>query len=104
MGFDVDSCAVGTDGKRVWMSCRAHNALVSQCNVVDLSRRSPSYESRLAKYAKRGFEVGVPELRRERIDPMIFERAWGSVNGLARLLLLEKLTTPEQRFQVPWGT
>ena len=29
-------------------------------NVVDPGRLSPSYESRLAKYAKRGFRVAVP--------------------------------------------
>jgi hypothetical protein len=99
MGFDVDSCAVGFDGKRAWAACRAHNAITSQVNAVDMTRRSPSYESRLAKYAKRGFEVAVPGLQRSRVDPMIFERAWSNVNGLAKLLLLEKLTTPEARFE-----
>ena len=81
------------------MAGRAHNAVTSQLNPVDLTRRSPSYEMRLAKYAKRGFEVAVPDLQRSRVDPMIFERAWSNINGLARLLLLEKLTTPEERFQ-----
>ncbi len=91
---------MGYDGKNAWTACRAHNAITSQLNPVDLTRRSPSYEMRLAKYAKRGFEVAVPELQRSRVDPMIFERAWSNVNGLGKLLLLEKLTTPEARFQV----
>lgn len=55
---------------------------------------------RLAKYASRGFEVAVPGLNRSKVDPMIFERAWSNVKGLAKLLLLERLTTPEERFQV----
>ena len=45
----------------------------------------------------------MPDLQRARVDPMIFERAWGNVNGLGKLLLLEKLTTPEARFQVGTG-
>ncbi|KAK8798793.1 hypothetical protein WA158_007877 [Blastocystis sp. Blastoise] len=98
MGFDVDSCAVGYDGKEVYMVPRCHQALVRQKNSIDMSRRSPTYEIRLSKYAERGFEVEVPLLDRERIDPMIFERPWGDVNGMARLLLLEKLRTPEDRY------
>lgn len=42
-----------------------------QCNTVDMRRRSPSYEVRLAKYAKRGFEVHVPDLVRANIDPTV---------------------------------
>jgi hypothetical protein len=47
-----------------------------------------------------GLEVAVPGLDRGRVDPMIFERSWTNVQGLAKLLLLEKLTTPEARFEV----
>jgi hypothetical protein len=53
-GFDVDPCAVGYDSKQVWLAGRAHNAITSQIIPIDLSRRSPSYEMRLAKYASRG--------------------------------------------------
>lgn len=35
---------------------------------------------------------------RDRIDPMIFEKPWDDVRGLAKLLLLEKLRTPEARY------
>ena len=48
-------------------------------------------------------QVAVPDLDRPRVDPMIFERAWSNINGLAKLLLLEKLTTPLARFQVLCG-
>jgi hypothetical protein len=84
-----------------------------QSNTVDMTRRSPSYEVRLAKYCSRGFEVYVPGLKRDEIDPsvcpllslspstptdlfaQIYERAMGRVPGLARLLAIEKIATPE---------
>ena len=70
---------------------------MSQCNTIDLSRRSPSYESRLSKYARRGFEVLWPNLERQRIDPTIFERSFSRVQGLAKLLVLEKLPKESDR-------
>ena len=45
-----------------------------QANTVDMTRRSPSYEIRLAKYASRGFEIYVPDLRRADIDPTVRNR------------------------------
>ncbi|KZF21130.1 ankyrin repeat protein [Xylona heveae TC161] len=90
-GFDVDCACVAYDGKQVYASPRALASFVTQCNTIDLTRRSPSYENRLSKYARRGFEVYWPDLERSRIDPTIFERSFASTKGLARLLLLEKL-------------
>ena len=43
--------------------------MMRQCNTVDMTRRSPSYEVRLAKYSTRGFEIYVPTLRRVDVDP-----------------------------------
>ena len=60
-----------------------------------MERRSPSYEMRLAKYAERGFAVVVPSLERNKIDPQLFEKRFDQLQGLARLLLLEKLKSPE---------
>lgn len=39
---------------------RSRRAINRRHNVVDPGRLSPSYESRLAKYARRGFKVAVP--------------------------------------------
>lgn len=64
-----------------------------------MTRRSPSYESRLSKYSHRGFEVFVPGLDRSRIDPTIYERSFGRTLGLARLLVLERLPKPLDRDQ-----
>ncbi|KZT09270.1 ankyrin [Laetiporus sulphureus 93-53] len=96
-GFDVDSPCCAYDGERVWASPRAIAAMMRQCNTVDVTRRSPSYEVRLAKYSLRDFEVYVPTLKREDIDPTIFERSIARIQGLARLLVLERLTSAEQR-------
>ncbi|KAI5121633.1 hypothetical protein M0805_001162 [Coniferiporia weirii] len=96
-GFDVDAPCVAYDGTRVLANARSIVALMRQANTVDMTRRSPSYEVRLAKYASRGFEVYVPELRRADVDPTIFERSLARITGLARLLVLEKLARPEAR-------
>ncbi|KAI9433859.1 hypothetical protein H4582DRAFT_1856238 [Lactarius indigo] len=96
-GFDIDAPCCAYDGDRVWANPRAIVAMMRQANTVDMTRRSPSYEVRLAKYSSRGFEVYVPGLKRDEIDPTIYERAVGRVQGLARLLAIEKLATPEAR-------
>ncbi|KAI0824362.1 ankyrin [Trametes gibbosa] len=96
-GFDVDAPCCLYDGERVWANPRAIVAMMRQCNTVDVTRRSPSYEVRLAKYSARGFEVHVPTLRRGDIDPTIFERSIARVQGLARLLVLERLVDPDAK-------
>jgi ankyrin repeat protein len=96
-GFDVDCACVAYDGNQVYAAPRALAAFMTQCNRVDLSRRSPSYENRLSKYSRRGFEVHWPALDRGKIDPTIFERSFGRTLGLARLLVLEKLPKSSDR-------
>ncbi|KIW93355.1 uncharacterized protein Z519_05960 [Cladophialophora bantiana CBS 173.52] len=96
-GFDVDCSCVAYDGQQVWASPRALAAFMTQVNTIDLTRRSPSYENRLSKYSHRGFEVFFPGIDRSRIDPTIFERSFSRVQGLARLLVLEKLPHPNDR-------
>eukprot|EP01060_Flectonema_neradi_P006537 TRINITY_DN1442_c1_g3_i1.p1 TRINITY_DN1442_c1_g3~~TRINITY_DN1442_c1_g3_i1.p1 ORF type:complete len:1977 (+),score=404.23 TRINITY_DN1442_c1_g3_i1:58-5931(+) len=88
LGFDVDSCAVGYDGDVVWASPRARRAINKQINTVDLTRRSLTYEIRLAKYAKRGFGVLIPGF-----DTNYAKRPTLPVkelNGLAKLLALDR--------------
>ena len=70
-GADIDVASCAWDGERVWATPRALVAMMRQANTVDITRRSPSYEVRLTKYAARGFEVYVPELKREEIDPTV---------------------------------
>ncbi|KAH6890099.1 ankyrin repeat protein [Coprinopsis sp. MPI-PUGE-AT-0042] len=97
-GFDVDAPCFAYDGTKVWGNPRAIVASMRQCNTIDITRRSPSYEVRLAKYAARGFEVFVPDLNREKIDPTIYERSIFKMEGLARLLVFEKLRDGDARY------
>ena len=70
-GFDVDAPCCAYDGDRVWANPRAIVSMMRQSNTVDMTRRSPSYEVRLTKYSTRGFEVYVPGLKRDEIDPTV---------------------------------
>ncbi|KAF5369314.1 hypothetical protein D9758_002726 [Tetrapyrgos nigripes] len=96
-GFDIDAPCLMFDGSRVLANPRAIVALMRQCNTTDMTRRSPSYEVRLAKYAARGFEVYVSTLDRTKVDPTIYERSINRIYGLARLLVLEKLKDGDSR-------
>ncbi|KAJ5106901.1 hypothetical protein N7456_003576 [Penicillium angulare] len=98
-GFDVDCSCAAYDGKQVFASPRAIASYITQVNRIDLSRRSPSYENRLSKYSHRGFEVFWPQLDRSKVDPTIFERSFARTEGLARLLVLEKLPKTTDRDQ-----
>jgi hypothetical protein len=62
LGFDLDCCCFAYDGQRVVASPRGQQALKYRTNIVDPSRQSLSYESRLLKYAVRGFSISVPGL------------------------------------------
>jgi hypothetical protein len=66
-GFDVDSCCIGYDGRSLLFTERAMSAIRSGYNRVHFGRLSPSYEYRLAKYAKRGMSIWVPGFVRDRI-------------------------------------
>jgi hypothetical protein len=70
-GFDVDVACCAYDGDRVWANPRAIVSMMRQSNTVDMTRRSPSYEVRLAKYSSRSFEVYIPGLKRSEIDPTV---------------------------------
>ena len=89
MGFDIDSCCAAYDGTRLLCLPRFRRAVNSSLNLVDPSRRSPSYESRLRKYALRGFAVSVPGYDPSRVVASVFfpDGDIGQTEGLARLLL-----------------
>ena len=61
-GFDLGSSAVGFDGKRLYFTELAAFAYKSMYNIVDLNRRSTTYELRLTKYLYRGFNIILPDL------------------------------------------
>lgn len=67
--FDVDSCCLGYDGKDIWLTPRCMFALKAGYNTVNLDLSSPSYTSRLLKYAYRGMKIDItPVLPKYPID------------------------------------
>jgi hypothetical protein len=50
------------------MTGRAKFAIINRVNVVDLALRGDAFESRLIKYAERGFALAVPGLDLKMID------------------------------------
>ena len=75
MGFDIDSCTFGFDGEKVWTLPRGRRALNKRYNLVDLSRRSLTYEYRLQKYSKRGFGVRIPNYQPDRVQQGLFSES-----------------------------
>lgn len=88
IGFDVDSCCVGYDGKNILLTPRSLNAFKTGYNVIDLTRRSPSYESRLYKYYKRGFGIYIPFEYQNKNNKLYFINQ--NSLGLDKLLYLIK--------------
>ena len=82
-GFDVDAPCCAFDGTRVWANPRSIASMMRQANTVDITRRSPSYEVRLSKYSFRDFEVYVPNLKREEVDPTVKYHHHSSASSLS---------------------
>jgi hypothetical protein len=60
LGFDIDCSAILYDGQEVWLAERCLYALKNRVNTVDNTRMSTTYEHRLIKYLKRGFDIRIP--------------------------------------------
>ena len=57
--FDVDCCGFAFTGRAVLATARACRAVATKTNLIDLARRSQTYETRLLKYARRGYAIGA---------------------------------------------
>ncbi|KAI0419720.1 ankyrin repeat protein [Xylaria grammica] len=93
-GFDVDCACVAFDGTQVYSNPRGIAAIATRTNLIDLSRRGPSYENRLYKYRSHNFDVFWDSLERSRINTMLLNPFINRPNesrGLARLLIYEKM-------------
>ena len=107
--FDVDCCAFCYDGAAVRCTHRAMRAAATKVNLVDVDRRSKTYESRLLKYGRRGFAIGLGAdlFDPSRVDPGLFDAttllgAEGlPKSGLARLLVSDKLGERKRSVQLP---
>ena len=90
MGFDIDCCCFGYNGSRVYCLPRSYRSITKQYNLIDLSRRSLTYETRLQKYSKRGFSVKFPSDIRfnlQNVNENLYHRHVQEVKGLAKLLI-----------------
>lgn len=67
-GFDLGSSAVGFDGNQVYFTSLSRFSYEYGLNIIDTSRRSTSYEYRLAKYLQRGFNIVIPQLRIDSVN------------------------------------
>lgn len=84
VGFDVDCCCIGYNGKNLLTTSRGLHSIKYRVNVANLKRRSPSYENRLIKYSFRGFDVITDFEYRQIYNKMFF---MASENyGFTRLL------------------
>ena len=61
-GFDMGPSAVGFDGTNVWFTGLGQFSYEYGVNLIDVSRRSPTFESRLLKYLGRKFTLVAPHL------------------------------------------
>lgn len=73
-GFDVDASCVGVtfDGK-IWMTERFKYAFMKNCLTVNISRLSRTYEVRIAKYYRRGWDLYIPGALVESVPPVELE-------------------------------
>lgn len=67
-GFDVGSSQTGFDGVNFLFTTLSKFSFEYNCNIVDTTRRSTTYEKRLQKYFDRGFDIILPEFDITKLD------------------------------------
>jgi hypothetical protein len=65
LGFDIDCCCVAYHNLQLIAMPNAVRALALGQNLVDTSRQSSTFETRLLKYAERGFAIAIPGFEAE---------------------------------------
>ncbi len=71
-GFDIGSSSVGIDNNYIYFTELSKFSYEHKCNIVDTTRRSTSYEHRLQKYFKRGFNIILPYFDITKISDEIY--------------------------------
>ena len=72
-GFDIGSSAVGFDGNHIYFTSLSKFSYEYKCNIIDTTRRSTTYENRLVKYFKLGFNIIFPHLDISKIRHSYFK-------------------------------
>lgn len=67
-GFDLGSCMVGIWKGKVYTTRLGKFSLENRCNILNLPRRSTTYEKRLSKYMTRGFDIVLPDLDMSKVS------------------------------------
>ncbi|KAG4427397.1 hypothetical protein IFR05_017121 [Cadophora sp. M221] len=96
-GFDVDCTCTAFDGQNIFASPRGLAALVTKTNIIDITRRSPSYEIRLWKYSGK-FQILYSGLDRSLVDQKKIQPGKKVLYGLALLLACELHAPPPPIF------
>jgi hypothetical protein len=66
--FDLDSSCLAFDGKELWASPRGKRYLLSNCNVIDVTRQSTTFTKRLLKYYRNyDVDIALPNFDASRI-------------------------------------
>lgn len=81
LNFDIDTCQVAFDGERVLCTHAAMRAINHRVLLADPTIRHRGYESRLRKYALRGFGVAVAGLDVSRISHQLLTGSWATFSG-----------------------
>ncbi len=69
----LGSSAVGYDGKNVYFTTLGKFCHEYSCNIVDTTRRSTTYETRLIKYFDRNFNIVIPNLDIKHLSTKYFK-------------------------------
>ena len=72
-GFDIGSSAIGFDFDKVYVTGLGKFAYEYKCNILDTTRRSTTYESRLKKYFERGFSIVLPNFSVKKLQNDVWE-------------------------------
>lgn len=97
--FDIDCCCVGFQNNTFYIHERAAHAIRYNVNIVRLSHYSPTFESRLLKYASRGYSIMDPGFVKSRVR--FCEQT--SLYGLKRILFVFQKRC-SRRYTTPYGT
>lgn len=68
-GFDVGASAVGWDGDEIYFTTLGCFSHLTNRNIHDPQRASPTYKERLIKYMERGFTITMPYIS-HKLDPV----------------------------------
>lgn len=84
-GFDIGACMVAYDGEKLYTTPLGSWSIKNRAIIVDLKRRSTSFEYRLRKYFHYGFTIIFPGLLAETVKTLILDPCNKGVELLAKL-------------------